>query len=84
MTIRVAIVGYGYWGPNLLRNFAANGNFEVVALADRRPEARAAAQRAVRGLRCYEDGLQVIALPDVDAVVVATPVATHFDLARRA
>ena len=84
MTIRVAIIGYGYWGPNLLRNFSANANFEVVALADQRAEARMAAARAVRGLRCYDDGQEVIALSDVDAVVVATPVATHFELARRA
>jgi len=84
MTIRLAIIGYGYWGPNLLRNFAANPEFEVAALAERRPDARARAQRAQPGLRVFEDAADVLALAEVDAVVIATPVGTHFALARQA
>ena len=84
MRIRVGIIGYGYWGPNLLRNVAASAECEVVALAERRPEARARATAALPGLRTYDDAEEVLALPDVDAVVIATPVATHFPLARQA
>jgi predicted dehydrogenase len=84
MTIRIAIIGYGYWGPNLLRNFAASKDFEVVALAERRAELRAHAARARPGLRTFEDASEVLALADVDAVVIATPVATHYPLACQA
>lgn len=84
MTIRVGIIGYGYWGPNLMRNFAQSPHFEVVALAERRAEARERAARALPGLTCVEDAAELIARPDIDAVVIATPVATHFPLARAA
>jgi predicted dehydrogenase len=84
LSIRVAIIGYGYWGPNLLRNFVADPDCSVVALAEKRPEARERAARAVPGLRTYEDAAEVIDLADADAVVIATPVASHFPHARRA
>ena len=45
MSIRLGIIGYGYWGPNLLRNFAVNSEFEVVALAERHEAARSRAAR---------------------------------------
>lgn len=84
MRIRIGIIGYGYWGPNLLRNFAASPLFEVVALAERRSEARERASRALPGLLCYEEAEALVVAPDLDAVVIATPVATHFGLARAA
>lgn len=84
MSIRLAIIGYGYWGPNLLRNFGANPEFELVALAERSEEARTRATRARPGLRVFEDAADVLALPDVDAIAIATPVATHFALACQA
>ncbi len=84
MHLRVAIIGFGYWGPNLLRNFAAAPGCTVVALAERRQQAREAAASALPGLRCFEDAEEVLALPDVDAVAIATPVSSHFQLARRA
>ncbi|NDG51092.1 MAG: gfo/Idh/MocA family oxidoreductase [Rhodospirillales bacterium] len=82
--MRLGIIGYGYWGPNLLRNFAQSPLFQVVALAERRGEARERAARALPGLRCHEDAAELVAAPDLDAVVIATPVATHFPLARAA
>ena len=84
MSIQVGIIGYGYWGPNLLRNFAADPHFQVAALAERRPEARERAALTLPGLRTFEDAAAVLAMPHLDAVVIATPVATHFALARAA
>ena len=84
MSIRLGIIGYGYWGPNLLRNFAVNSEFEVVALAERHEAARSRAARTRPGLLTFEDATDVLAMPELDAVVVATPVATHFPLARQA
>lgn len=82
--LRVAVIGYGYWGPNLVRNFLASGRFQVIAIAERRPEMRVDIARRYPGTLALEDAAQAIACPDVDAVAIATPVATHFQLARDA
>jgi len=84
MTIRVGLIGYGYWGPNLLRNFAANPAFRVVALAERRDDARARAARALPELITVADADELLAMPDLDAVIIASPVATHFRFAQAA
>jgi protoporphyrinogen oxidase/predicted dehydrogenase len=82
--IRVAVVGLGYWGPNLLRNFSESAMFELAWACDLRQEALDAVARRYPGIACttrYED---VLRDADVDAVAVATPVSTHFALARSA
>jgi predicted dehydrogenase len=84
VTIRIALIGYGYWGPKLLRNFMANPCFEVVALAERIEEARNLAARVAPHLRFYEDAEDVLSLADVDAIVIAAPVAAHYPMTRRA
>lgn len=82
MSPRVAVVGLGYWGPNLARNFAAMGALGAICDADaarlaeiaaRHPEARAVA-----------DIETVLGDPSIDAVAIATPAATHGELVRRA
>jgi predicted dehydrogenase len=82
--IRVGLIGYGYWGPNLLRNFAMAPQFEVVAVAERKPEARQRVARAYPSVQVLEDAAELLARSDLDAVVVATPLETHFALAREA
>ena len=82
--IRVGVVGYGYWGPNLVRNFLANRQFEVVAVSDTRPVAREAAARSYPMVRIFEHATDLLARADIDAVAIATPVASHFPLARDA
>ena len=75
----VAIVGLGYWGPNLLRNAWATDGMRVVAACDQDPAKLApVAHRypTVRTTRSYDD---VLAAGDVDAVIIATPVRTHYD-----
>ncbi|MBI4231226.1 MAG: Gfo/Idh/MocA family oxidoreductase, partial [Planctomycetes bacterium] len=83
-SVRVGVIGCGYWGPNLVRNFSALRESRMIAVADM-DEARlkhvADLFPAVRGTRNAED---LLADDGIDAVAIATPVATHFDLARRA
>jgi len=82
--IGAGLIGYGYWGPNLLRNLARSGRFRVQAVAERQADRLEAARSALPGLAGHLDALELIDRADVDALVIATPVATHFALARRA
>jgi len=82
--IRIGVIGYGYWGPNLVRNLAANRQFEVVAVCDPREDCRDKARRSNARLRVHADAQELIDSADIDAVVIATPIATHFELASRA
>jgi predicted dehydrogenase len=75
--IGVAVVGYGYWGPNLARNFARQEGARVVVVADPDLDRRAAAARMHPGAQICPDAAEAIASPDVNAVVIATPPATH-------
>ena len=82
--IRVAVVGLGYWGPNLVRNFSESAMFELAGACDMRQEALDAIARRYPSIPCttrYED---VLRDADVDAVAIATPVSTHYALARSA
>jgi predicted dehydrogenase len=82
--ISAGLVGYGYWGPNLLRNMAASKRFAVKAVAERDPARLRQAQSDAPGAQCLEDAEELIKHPALSAVVIATPVATHFPLARQA
>jgi predicted dehydrogenase len=76
---RVGIIGYGYWGPNLLRNFTACPHTEVLAVCDASPARRAAVSRAYPGLATVASVNELLELP-IDAAAVATPVSTHFPI----
>jgi predicted dehydrogenase len=82
--IRVGVIGYGYWGPNLVRNFSDLADARVTLVADRRPERLEQVERRYPGVRVTTDAADLIADPAVDAVVIATPVALHFELASAA
>jgi len=82
--VKVGVIGYGYWGPNLVRNFADCDGADVVAISDLRPDRRARAERQCAGAKVVADAADVIADPNVDAVVVATPITSHYDLVRAA
>ncbi len=82
--IRVGVVGYGYWGPNLARNFAAAEGCLLAAIADPRAERRAEAARRHPTVPLFPSGDELIASAGVDAVAIATPVSNHFSQARRA
>ena len=79
--IRIGVIGFGYWGPNLVRNFAELASARVVMVCDRRAERLALAARRHPGIRTTSDPVELIKDPSVDAVVIATPVIHHFELA---
>jgi UDP-2-acetamido-3-amino-2,3-dideoxy-glucuronate N-acetyltransferase len=78
----IAVVGNGYWGRNLVRNFYDLGVLEVVC--DGKPEVEAAIHEKYPSLRFTRDYSEVLAMDSISAVVLATPAAAHFDMARRA
>ena len=80
----VGVIGFGYWGPNLARNFGCRPECRLVAIADIAEDRRDKAELAYPGTDVLEDGDAVISHPDVDAVVIATPVSSHAVLAEKA
>jgi predicted dehydrogenase len=82
--LRVGVVGYGYWGPNLARNLNELAGAELRLLCDPREAARERAQLRYPGLVTTADFDDVLSDDDVDAVVVATPVSTHYGIAKAA
>ena len=84
MTVNVALVGLGHWGPNLARNLAILDGATLHTLCDTRPERLERLRRQYPGTRTTTDFESVLADDTVHGVVLATPVATHYDLAKRA
>jgi len=82
--IRLGLVGYGYWGPNIARNFNSAEECRVVRICDGREDARNRAQKAHPGVETISDVNALVTAPDIDAVAVVTPVSTHFELAKKA
>jgi predicted dehydrogenase len=82
--LRVGVIGYGYWGPNLVRNFGSLENARVVKVCDRRPEALKRCAKAHSNIETVSDDDEIIKSGEIDAVAIATPVSTHFDLAKKA
>ncbi len=82
--VRVAIVGLGYWGPNLVRNFQELECSEVVAVCDTDADRRERIRRRFSDVPSFERFEDILENDNVDAVAIATPVSTHFPLARAA
>ncbi len=82
--IRIAQIGYGYWGPNLLRNFMSLGNAQVEILIDSQKDRLAQAVSQFPNLKTSSSVVDAFNNTSVDAVVIATPVFTHYDLAKQA
>jgi predicted dehydrogenase len=83
MTVRIGVAGLGYWGPNLARNFAAIGGCELAWCCDGSPAARERWARAFPSARFTGTLDDLLADGELDAVVLATPVPTHGELAER-
>lgn len=82
--IKVGVIGYGYWGPNLVRNFMAAPDSEVTRVCDLREERIAPLRKVYPGIKTCSNSTDLINDPQIDAVVIATPVSSHFDLALEA
>lgn len=82
--LRVGVIGFGYWGPNVVRNLNAMEGVQVEAIAELSASARARALKAYPDLPVLSDPLELLRSHRVDAVAVITPVWTHYDLAKAA
>jgi predicted dehydrogenase len=78
--INIGIIGYGYWGPNLVRNFAETPGAVVAAVADLDTAKLELVQRRFPAVKTTTDFRDLIADPSIDAIAVATPVSSHFEL----
>jgi predicted dehydrogenase len=79
--IGIGIVGYGYWGPNLVRNFASSESSRVVSVSDLDPAKLATCARRHPEIATESDFRELLRNPQVDAIAIATPVHTHYELA---
>jgi predicted dehydrogenase len=82
--INVGIIGYGYWGPNLVRNFSLATNCCVFAVADPQLDRLIKLGKLYPSIKVYTEADELINSKDIDAVIIATPVSTHFELAKKA
>jgi predicted dehydrogenase len=82
--IRIGVIGYGYWGPNIVRNLRGLDSAQVVAICDKSPAAQRRATHAHSSVQVTGAADEVLRSPDIDAVAIITPVWTHFELAKAA
>ncbi|MGH9543520.1 MAG: Gfo/Idh/MocA family protein [Terriglobales bacterium] len=82
--IRFGVLGYGYWGPNVVRNLRKLERSQVAAICDKSEKARRRAAQDHPGVPVVSDPAELIAAPDVDVIAVITPVWSHFEMAQAA
>src|SRR5258708_21589690 len=82
--IRVGVIGYGYWGPNIVRNFHGQDNTRVEMLCDKNLHALARANRNYPSIEVTTDPNEVLKSPNVDAVAGITPRWPHYEIAKAA
>jgi predicted dehydrogenase len=82
--MKFGVIGYGYWGPNIVRNLINLDGVEVCAIAEISPAARLRAQKAYPGLKITSSAEEVLTSPEIDVVAVISPVWTHYELAKAA
>ena len=82
--IKIAVIGYGYWGPNLVRNFHGTTGCEVALVVDQRQERLNLVKKFSPGIKTTTIIEDAFHSTEIDAVVIATPVSTHFPLAKMA
>src|SRR5229473_1518012 len=82
--VRVGVIGYGYWGPNVVRNLQGLENCQLVTICDKNSDSLQRASRVYPGVELTMDFSELLTSPQIDAVAVVTPVRTHFELAKAA
>jgi predicted dehydrogenase len=82
--IKVGIIGLGYWGPNLVRNFQSVNGAEVIAVADFDDNRLGKIHQLYPKIQLFKDANEIFNLSEIDAVVLATPINTHYTLAKTA
>jgi len=82
--LKFGVIGYGYWGPNVVRNLNQLEETEVVAVCDKSPASRRRIQKTYPQLQVAADAKDLLCSPEIDAIAVVTPVWTHYELAKTA
>ena len=82
--IALGVIGYGYWGPHWVRNFAEAPGARIAAVSDVRRERLALAEARYPGIWTTTDYRKLLADPHIDGIVIATPVGSHFEIALEA
>lgn len=80
--IRIGVIGYGYWGPNIVRNFILCDGAEVVSICDIAPDALKRAKKRYPTIECHENYRNMLSSKELDAVAIITPVFTHYKIAK--
>jgi predicted dehydrogenase len=82
--VRVGVIGYGYWGPNIVRNFLSHQDCKVVSVCDKSTAALGRVASCHPGLTTTTDAHDILCSGDIDAVAIVTPVSGHYHLAKKA
>jgi predicted dehydrogenase len=82
--VNFGVIGYGYWGPNVVRNLASLEGSQVIAIAEISANARARAQKAYPSVKVTGETSEVLTSTQIDAVAIVSPVWTHYELTKAA
>src|SRR5882672_4295828 len=82
--VRVGVIGYGYWGPNVVRNLQSLESCQLVTICDKNSDSLRSAGRVYPGVELTTDFSELLTSRQIDAIAVVTPVWTHFELAKAA
>ncbi len=80
--MKLAVIGCGYWGPNLIRNFYQLGKLKEIHCCDLDPKKLERIRGLFPSIQCHQDYQELLQMPDLDGVAIATPVYSHYSLAR--
>src|ERR1700678_1868454 len=81
--IKIGVIGYGYWGPNIVRNFHGQEECRVVAVCDKSAKSLKRARHAYPDMPLTENCDELLTSPEIDVICVVTPVWTHYELAKK-
>jgi predicted dehydrogenase len=82
--LKLGVIGYGYWGPNIVRNFSSQSGCRVVVICDKNPTVVPQVLSRHPAVHATSNPDEVTSAPEIDAVAIVTPVSTHYDLAKKA
>jgi predicted dehydrogenase len=82
--VNFGVIGFGYWGPNVVRNLMSLDDSQVLSIAEISAAGRARAQKAYPGVKVTADASELVRSNDIDAIAVVSPVWTHYELAKAA
>ena len=81
--IRIGVIGYGYWGPNIVRNFHTHESSEVTLVCDKNPKTQERLRKSHPGMAFTTDENEVLKSSTIDLIAVVTPVWTHYEKSAR-